>query len=334
MSSDFEATPFSAPWWAKGPHSQTLLARWLRSPEGPALRRERIDTPDGDFVDLDWTDEPRAGAPIALVLHGLEGNAHRRYMRNVYRELLARGVWAVGMNFRGCSGQPNRTLRFYHSGETGDATLVLERIRTRYPGRRVGAMGFSLGGNVLLKLLGDRSDGGRGIVDAAVAMSVPYDLAAGCAELEKGGMATVYAQYFLRSLKRKVRAKAEKLAPVIDVDAVAASSTIRDFDEHVTAPLHGFADAAEYYDRCSSARVLGGISVPTLLLHAKDDPFLPPSAIPSRVAADNPAVRLVLHERGGHVGFVQGKSRKPHFWGDEMSASFLAARLSEASVSR
>ncbi|MGD8601154.1 MAG: alpha/beta hydrolase, partial [Gemmatimonadota bacterium] len=190
--------------WAPGPHLQTLGARVLRPSENPFVRSERLPTPDDDFLDLEWTAEPTPGAPIVLVLHGLEGSAQRRYMRNVCRELVQAGVWAVAMNFRGCSGEPNRKPHYYHSGKTDDPDFVLRTLRERYPERRFGALGFSLGGNVLLKLLGERADGGRGLVDAAVVVSVPYDLAAGCALLERTRMGRFYASYFLRSLQSKL----------------------------------------------------------------------------------------------------------------------------------
>lgn len=326
--------PFKTPWWARGPHAQTLLARALRSPQGPKLERERVETPDDDFLDLDWSPDPSEDAPIVLILHGLEGNARRRYVRSVARELLARGVRSVGLNFRGCSGEPNRALRFYHSGETSDATLVLELIRRRYPDRRVGAVGFSLGGNVLLKLMGERSDGGRGLLDAAAAMSVPYDLAAGCAELEKGGMARAYTRYFMRSLQAKLTAKAEALQGHVDVEAARRVRSIRDFDEVVTAPLNGFDDASDYYRRSSSKGFLEHVRVPTLLLHAVDDPFLPAFAIPSEEVATNPDLHMALSDRGGHVGFVQGTPNRPVFWGDVAAATHVARVLRGAATAR
>ncbi len=196
--------------WASGSHAQTLVARLLRpseasSPDG--VERERITTPDGDFLDVDWGSEPTEGAPLALVVHGLEGSAQRRYVRSMCRNLSEAGVWPVALNLRGCSGEPNRALHYYHSGKTDDPALVLKLMRERYPDRPVGAVGFSLGGNMILKLMGERDDGGRAALDAAVAISVPYDLAAGCALLERSAMGRVYATYFLRSLKAKLLLK-------------------------------------------------------------------------------------------------------------------------------
>lgn len=319
--------PFRRPWWAVGPHAQTLLARALRSPRGPEFTRERVETPDGDFLDLDWAPDPGPDAPVVLVLHGLEGSSRRRYVRSVCRALLRHGIRPVAMNFRGCSGEPNRSLRFYHSGETADPAWTVDLVRRRWPGRRVGVMGFSLGGNVALKMLGERPDGGVGWVDAAVAMSVPYDLSAGCTLLEQSRMGRFYTLYFLRSLRRKVESKRERLAAVLDMAHVDAADTIRDFDEHVTAPLNGFDGAEAYYRSCSSAAFLDGIRVPTLLLHARDDPFLPADAIPEDAVRRNPSLVWALEPAGGHVGFVEGSPLTPRFWADEATAAFLASEL-------
>jgi predicted alpha/beta-fold hydrolase len=299
---------------------------------GPLFQRERLVTPDDDFLDLDWGPEPAsrdggADAPIVLVLHGLEGSASRRYVRNVCRELLSHGVRPAALNLRGCSGEPNRALVYYHSGKSEDPAFVLDTLRRRFPGRRLGAIGVSLGGNVLLKMMGERADGGAGLLDAAVAMSVPYDLAAGSRMLEQSFMGRAYAGYFLRSLQKKVEWKAARLAATLDVGAGLAARTIWEFDERITAPLNGFASAEDYYARASSSGYLEGVRVPTLLLHATDDPFLPPPSIPANRAAGNPALQLVLHDRGGHVGFLEGPPWKPTFWADEEGARFLAERL-------
>ncbi len=323
----FRPRPFHPAGWAPGPHAQTLLARVLRSASGPAFRRERIETPDGDFLDVDWAPDPSQRAPIVLVLHGLEGSSRRTYVRSVCRHLLAHGVRPVAMNFRGCSGQMNRAPRFYHSGETGDAGLLLRTFRARHPDRRFGIMGFSLGGNVVLKLLGERDDGGRGLVDAAVAMSVPYDLAAGAELLERTRMGHAYARYFLHSLRRKALEKEKLLDGRADLAALRSARTLRAFDDAVTAPLHGFRDAPDYYRASSSASFLDGIRVPTLLIHSRDDPFLPPERIPSAAMDANPFLIPALTPVGGHVGFLSGTPWRPRFWADEETARFLAHML-------
>ena len=324
---NFKPVPFRPARWARGCHAQTIISRILRSPDGPAYHRERLDTPDGDFLDLDWWPKPSTDSPIVLVLHGLEGSTSRGYVRNVCRELSVQDIWPVALNFRGCSGEPNRRPRFYHSGETGDPRFVLELLRRRYPGRPMGALGFSLGGNVLLKLLGEDGSDVRERLDSAVAISVPYDLAAGSQLLEQSRMGRFYAAYFMRSLKRKVRLKQQLLASILDLDAVLRSRTLWEFDDVATAPLGGFKNAATYYSESSSFRFLGSIDVPTLLIHAEDDPFLPAQAIPRAEALDNPMVQLLLHPDGGHVGFLEGTPAKPSFWAEVESVRFLAEHL-------
>jgi hypothetical protein len=221
----------------------------------------------------------------------------------------------------------NRRSRLYHSGETQDPAYVLAGIRNAFPGRPLGALGFSLGGNALLKLIGERPDGGTGLLDAAVALSVPMDLAAGGAFLEGTPMGRMYTRYFLRSLKRKVRAKAAVLDGRVDVEATLRARTLREFDDAATAPLHGFRDADHYYEVCSSAAYLAGIRVPTLILHSLDDPFLPATALPRAALESNPAITPVITEVGGHVGFLEGPPWAPRFWGEEEGARFLAERL-------
>jgi len=199
----------------------------------------------------------------------------------------------------------NRAPRFYHSGETEDVGFVVGLLRERFPTRPLMAIGFSLGGNILLKFLGEQGVKNAAPVSAAVAISVPYDLSAGAASLERGGMVRIYSGYFLRSLLAKAHAKEEILANVLDLDAVRASTTIRDFDEATTARLHGFADAEDYYRNSSSNQFLQSVRIPTLLLHSRDDPFLSLEALPLSAIEANPFLTLVLTDRGGHVGFFE-----------------------------
>jgi len=320
--------PFEPAVWASGPHLQTLGARVLRPSSAPAsLSRERWTLPDGDFLDVDVAEGPGTGAPVVLILHGLEGSSRRRYVLSACRELIRAGIRPIALNFRGCSGEMNLLPRFYHSGETEDAGFVLERLRSRFPESRMGAWGFSLGGNALLKLMGEREDGGAGILEAAVVMSVPFDLAAGSALLERTSMGRLYTWYFLRSLQRKVRAKRGLLAPLLDVDAALACRTLWSFDDVATAPLHGFRDAAQYYAESSSAAYLESVRVSTLVLQSRDDPFLPGEALPERALEANPSFSTSLTERGGHVGFLEGTPLRPSFWGERAGARFLARSL-------
>jgi predicted alpha/beta-fold hydrolase len=328
----FRVRPFHPAWWAPGPHRQTIAGKYLRQTVSVRLERERWNTPDGDFLDLDFTEEPAhaaaardAPAPLVVVLHGLEGGSRRAYALLAYHELARRGARAVGLNFRSCSGEPNRLPRSYHSGETGDLAFVLARLMERFPERPIGALGFSLGGNVLLKFLGERGAGAP--LAAAAAVSVPYDLAAGALSLEVSPMGRVYGWHFLRSLRRKVLGKAALLRESLPMDRVAAARTVREFDDVATAPLHGFRNAAHYYAECSSAGFLSRIAKPTLLLHARDDPFQPERVLPLRAMRDNPALVSGVVERGGHVGFVEGSPARPTFWAEPEAARFLAGAL-------
>jgi len=288
----------------------------------------RIDTPDGDFLDLDFGPDPDPTAPLVLLLHGLEGFSARGYMVQAAQVLTAGRMATVGLNFRSCSGEPNRLPRLYHSGATDDVVHVLEFLKARWPGRRLGALGFSLGGNVLLKLMGERDDGGAALLQAAVGISVPYDLAAGATYMEQGLFGPLYARYFLTSLKAKVKAKEGMLNPILNLDRVYSSRTLWEFDDAATGPLHGFQGAADYYARCSSKQFLPRIRVPTLLFHARNDPFLPPSAIPHRAVRENPVLFPAFARRGGHVGFMGGSlPGVPTFWTETEGTRFLREML-------
>jgi uncharacterized protein len=341
----FDAVPYRPARWLPSPHGQTIGGRLLRRPAPIEFRRERVELPDGDFLDLDhpagipsrsgaavgtWPDDD---APLVLLVHGLEGSARRGYAINVYRDLARRGIRSVGLNFRSCSGEPNRLARAYHSGDTGDIRYVLDLLRERQPGIAIGAIGFSLGGNALLKLLGEsgaaRVPGGAGdgVVRAAVAVSVPYDLGAGADFLETTAVGRFYASRFVRSLIAKAEAKGALLDAHCDRNRIRRARTFREFDDAVTAPLHGFADAADYYEQSSSKHHVAAIRVPTLLLHAEDDPFLPAERFPHAAVAANPAVRAIVTETGGHVGFIEGRPWSPSFWAEREAARFLAERL-------
>lgn len=341
VGTTWEVRPFRPAWWARGPHAQTMIGRLLRPSPSIVLERLRLDTPDDDFVDVDVAPEPgereqpaqddgadpeRSGAPLVLVLHGLEGSSRRSYTLLTYDRLARRGLRAAGLNFRGCSGEPNLLPRAYHSGDTEDVAFVIGVLKERFPERPMGAVGFSLGGNVLLKYLGER--GGDAGVDAAVAISVPFDLTAGSRALERGVTGRIYTYYFLRMLRKKLRAKEEILSGHVDVEAAYRTPTLRTFDDAVTAPLHGFRDAAHYYDVSSSSGYLDGVAVPTLILHALDDPFLPRSAVPVDAVEANPWLVGGFTERGGHVGFLEGSAPwSPGFWAERETARFLADHL-------
>jgi predicted alpha/beta-fold hydrolase len=333
MTDGYRVRAFEPAWWLRGAHAQTIGGRFLRRRLRLELHRERVDTPDGDFLDLEIAPAPprtAPDAPVVLVLHGLEGGGRSGYMLALYGALAEHGIRAVGMNFRSCSGEMNRTPRFYHAGETGDTAHALGWIGERFPGAPVGAAGFSLGGNVLLKVLGE-GGAAAAAVRVAAAISVPFDLAAGADCLEMPGMGRLYTSFFMRKLLRKSRLKRSMVADRYDADRVARARTIREFDDAATAPLHGFRDAAHYYAESSSKAYLAGIRVPTLLLHSLDDPFLPAAAVPHEVAAANPSLTRAFTRRGGHVGFVAGPPWAPRFWAEREAARFLAAHLAPTS---
>ncbi len=325
----FRAAPFRPAAWLPSPHGQTIAGRFLRRKADLLFDRERVETPDGDFVDLDF---PQLGlpssAPVVLLMHGLEGSARRGYAVEMYHALATGGVRAVGLNFRSCSGELNRTARFYHSGDTDDIRLVAGMLARRYAGGSLGAVGFSLGGNALLKYLGE--EGSAAPFSAAVAISVPYDLAAGADSLGDSVMGRFYTSLFVKSLLAKASGKGQLLEGVCDIDRIRGATNFREFDDAATAPLHGFAGADEYYAQSSSRGFLHAIRIPTLLLHASDDPFLPDAALPRAEFAANPLITAVVTPRGGHVGFIGGTPWRPEFWAESEAARFLVERLTRS----
>jgi predicted alpha/beta-fold hydrolase len=290
------------------------VVRKPRLPRG--LRRERWDTPDGDFIDVDVLDAA-AGAPHVLVLHGLESSTRAGYMRETLRLIAERGWGAYALNFRGCSGAPNRSARSYCSGDVDDPAFVLSRMP---PGPRY-AIGFSLGGNVLLKLLAERHDAVR--VDAAVAISVPFDLDA-CAQAlnSPDPWMRFYQWRFLRTLKAKAVAKAPRFPQQFDVPRILAARSIIDFDDVVTAPLYGLGTAKAYYAWASSGPRLKDVRARTLLISAEDDPLAPASHLPP---LERPNLHRLVTRAGGHVGFVEGSVLRPSFWAEQRALEFLSS---------
>ncbi len=323
---------FRPPWWCRNAHVQTIWGPLFRRQRVP-LARERVTTRDGDFVDLDWLAAPggappAAGrrAPLVLVLHGLEGSSRSHYVVGVLRLLAARGWRGVVLNFRSCSGESNRLPRFYHSGETGDLDEVVDRLVTREPDVLLGAVGVSLGGNVLLKWLGERGDGVPAAFRGAVAISVPFDLAACARVLDRGLRRAVYTANFMRTLRRKIRAKGAALAALVDLAAVARARTFAAYDRLVTAPLHGFADEVDYWTRSSSGRYLAGIRRPALLINALDDPFIPPACLPDPRTLP-PGVEALFVPHGGHGAFLDGTPWRCESWAERRAVEFLAGLL-------
>ncbi|MQA91236.1 MAG: alpha/beta fold hydrolase [Gemmatimonas sp.] len=324
----YRPVPFERAWWLRGVHAQTVGGRQLRRYDREPLRSERIELPDGDFVDLDEGPESLPeDAPVVLALHGLEGCSGSNYMSTVARELAAVGIRTLRLNFRGCSGEMNRLARFYHAGDTGDVAFVANLLWERHASRPMGLVGFSLGGNVLLKYLGEQGDEARQRFRSAAAVSVPFDLVEGTRKLERGVMGRLYTLYFIRKLRRKMRAKREMLRNLCDVDAALAAWTIRAYDEAATAQLHDFESAWHYYESSSAKHLMHRIRTLTLVIHAMDDPFLPSTAVPVEAVRENPWLIDAITPNGGHVGFVTGSPFRPVFWAEREVARFMAATL-------
>ncbi len=312
------SSDFRAPWWLKSAHLQTAYATLFRRRPRIGLRRERIALSDGDFLDLDWT--PRPHGPVVLVLHGLEGSSDSPYARGMLATAHAHGWRGAVMHFRGCSGVPNRLPRSYHSGDTGDLSEVVDGLTARSDVSALVVVGYSLGGNVLLKWLGEQGAGAP--VAAAVAVSVPYTLSLSADRLATG-LSQLYQRRLIADLCAKLQRKFTPGTSPIDLDLAASSRNFWEFDDRVTAPLHGFEDVHDYYTRSSSRQFLGAIRVPTLMLHAKDDPFMTPDVLPSPDEL-SPGTRLEISAAGGHVGFVHGNLPwRPRYWLEERIPAFL-----------
>lgn len=326
--------PYRPAWWIPGPHAQTLWGKFIRRSQGSSgsipTRMERWDTPDGDFLDLLRLDAPR-GHPRLLILHGLEGSPRSHYARGLIAEA-SRRQWAADiLVFRSCGTEPNRALRFYHSGETADLQFVLEKLIATDPDRPVVLVGVSLGGNVLLKWLGEHKTELPPQVAAASAVSVPFDLARGARHIDRG-FSRVYQAHFLRTLRKKAHAKRLRFPDHLPAAAIDRARTLYDFDNVVTAPIHGFRDADDYYEKSSSLRWIDSVRVPTLLLSAADDPFLPADVLDAVrvIACGNPWLHLEFVERGGHVGFISGVVPwQPFYYAEWRATEFLAEELAK-----
>ncbi|HTN27935.1 MAG TPA: alpha/beta fold hydrolase [Burkholderiales bacterium] len=308
---------YRAPWWLPGGHLQTIVAAFSPAPR-VAFRRETWETPDGDFIEVDRADAATDGRLVVL-FHGLEGSSQSHYARAIAHETLARG-WSFALpHFRGCSGKPNRLPRAYHSGDTEEAYWILRRFAER--SGPLAAAGVSLGGNVLLKWLGERGAAASRLVHRAAAVSAPLDLAACGNALDGGFNRRTYTRAFLATLKAKALAKHTLGRLQFDARRLSAARTLREFDDMITAPLHDFRDADDYWSRASSAPWLAKIEVPTLVLNARNDPFLPADALERAARKAAPGVVLEFPRTGGHAGFP-GRDR----WLARRVLDFLSAQ--------
>jgi hypothetical protein len=294
------------------PHIQTIWANIVKQYPTIKSTRERIELADGDFLDIEFSTPGERG--VILLLHGLEGGSESNYIKDIFAHLSSLGFQLVLLQFRGCSGMPNRLLRTYHSGHTSDLNYVAELMRSRF-GKLTAVIGYSLGGNVLLKWLGENDR--KELLGKAVAISVPFDLAKSATRLDQG-FSRIYQNRLIKSLQKKYLLKAENHKLPCDKNEIHHLNSFWSFDEKLTAPIHGFSSASDYYRESSCQSYLNKISLPTLILQSKDDPFLPMSAIPDAGDLSN-HVRLMITNKGGHVGFL----------GKGLDESFLKSTISK-----
>lgn len=321
---DTQFTPLHG---VKNPHLQTILPRFFRRKMAFTPHWQRLELPDGDFVDLAWNQDPQRAKdkPRVILFHGLEGNLHSPYAHGLLNSFLERGWLAVVMHFRGCSGEPNRNRRIYHSGETGDARYFINWLNENLGPAPTAAIGFSLGGNMLGCYLGQEQ--ANTTLKAAVIVSAPFMLEP-CSKRLDQGFSRLYQYYLLQQLKQNAKRKLERYpnSLPLSLSELQHIKTISAFDNVITAPIHGYQDAYDYYRQCSAMPLLSQIKIPLLIIHAKDDPFMTPDVIPENQSLpDN--IEYQLTEHGGHVGFVSGTWHNPVMWLENRIPDWLSTKL-------
>lgn len=322
-----ENNNFKPAWWLPASHLQTLWpALCRRRLKNLPLVNERLELPDGDFIDLVWAGNRQAES-LVIVLHGMEGSINSHYIKGMLRSLTDQGWCAVLMHFRGCSGEHNRLPRSYHSGDTEDIEYVTHLLKNRGPFKHFAAVGFSLGGNVLLKWLGEARS--VNCLDASVAISVPFEPSKLARHMQSGFIQRMYQRYFMHFLRTRIleKFKVRQVPAEVDLELLSIARTVYEFDSNVTVPLHGFSSVHEYYERSGSRQYLHGIRVPTLIIHAKDDPLMTEDVIPQEAELST-TITMEVTEKGGHVGFVAGTTPwKPVYWLEQRAVSYLQAFL-------
>lgn len=315
----FATSEFKPAWWLKNPHMQTLWAEIMRKRVEIPLVTERFELADGDFLDLSWSQQ--GCDETVMLLHGLGGSVDSPYMRGMMAALNAMNYNTVAVHFRGCSNEPNRLTQMFHGGQTEDLTELIDSLVAKTKPKKLYAIGFSIGANILLKYLGEL--GNNAPLSGAAAISTPFSLESTQASLSSG-FAKVYQHFLLTKIKVAVLKKfIMQDNDDINLLSVALAKDMKHFDDLVTAPMHGFKDAADYYLKASSISYLDRIAIPTLIVHAKDDPFLPEAAIkwPDNLSS---MVELILCENGGHVGFVAGDSpQTTEYWLESVVPQFI-----------
>jgi len=318
----YSQSQFKPAWWLRNPHLQTVWATVTRRQTKIETQRERLELPDGDYLDLDWAGTGHG--PIVLILHGMGGSIESPYSRGFLRAITENGWRGVLMHFRGCSGEPNRLPRLYHSGETEDIAYVVQTLKNREPDTPLAAIGVSLGGSVLINWLGKHKK--DKLLVASVAISVPFELKKAANHINKG-LSRFYQWYILRDLRRTIINKFKIMKAPIDFGDIERLNTFWEFDNKITAPLHGFLDVHDYYEKASCRPYLKQIEIPTLILQARDDPFMSPDVIPEPQELSE-QVTLEVSETGGHVGFVAGTIPwRPVYWMEQRAIEYLKEHL-------
>ncbi len=306
---------YQPPFFLFNAHLETIYPALLRRVTLQPYIRERISTPDHDFLDLDWLKQ--GASKLVIISHGLEGNSQRGYIKGMAKMCLANGFDVLTWNLRGCSEEMNQQLRFYHSGATDDLGCVVDHaIRSGY--KDITLIGFSLGGNLTLKYIGEHTPPAE--IRKAVAFSVPLNLHTSCIKISLPSN-RIYAERFLKSLKKKIIAKAafRKELDIKDIDRIAS---LIEFDDRYTAPIHGFQNAVEYYSKSSSLQFLSNITIPTLIINAQNDPFLSEECYPVKLLTNHPVVQFENPSHGGHVGFAQF-NKNGLYWSEERAMNFI-----------
>lgn len=325
-----ETSTYRPPFWLPNGHAQSIYPALFRKVSGVTYQRERLTLADGDFLDLDWAVASRRSSVngstdnLIILSHGLEGDSRRQYILGMVRLLNQQGYDCLAWNFRSCSGEMNSTLRFYHSGATDDLEAVVSHARAKGY-RSISLVGFSLGGNLTLKYLGEQGKNAVGTIERAVVFSVPMHLSSGSTRME-GWEDRVYTNRFNRTLKKKIAEKAARMPDKIDASLLSQVRTLRDFDNFYTSRLHGFKDAEDYYEQNSSIHFVDRIEVPTLIVNAQNDPFLSRECYPFDLIRPLPNVWLETPTEGGHCGFLQAGYRGV-LWSEERAVGFLTQKI-------
>ena len=317
-----EASEYHPPWWHRNAHLATILPNRLRPVRHLGFLRETLNTPDNDFVEVDYLKQ--GNTRCAILLHGLEGDSSSQYILGMSKVLTAQGWDIAALNQRSCSGRPNARFESYHSGRTDDLNLLISHLGNDYDS--ISIVGFSLGGNIALKYAGEKGGSMPVKVGSVVAISTPCHLS-DCSDKLEEGQNIIYRNRFLRQLMHKLREK-NRLFPdqAISEAEIQKVRSIRGFDDLYTAPAHGFDSAAHYYEQCSSVNYLSGIRIPTLIISALDDPFLTPTCFPRHEISSNDSIQALFPKQGGHVGFAMDNLMKRTFWHEEQTVEFLRSQ--------